>query len=138
MTFARLFQLVNFLAMTFGWALIIIGVLTINISPSEKATYNLNPAVSGAGIATGLATIFVVKRKTILRRVIAGFLNVAVYSGGTAMLFTQDNNLYRPVIVVLGGFLTIACGLGVAASLLPTPHPPHPDIIKRRKPDTTE
>ena len=81
----------------------------------------------------GITTIFAIRKKTIMRRVIAALANGFMCFIGVGMLFAPTVDPTRPVQLVLGGFLLVTCGLSVAASLLPQAPP---DIITRRASET--
>ncbi len=139
MAIGRLSRGVDRLARIFGWVLIVLGVSTFAASFSSGEV----PSDTDIGFkvwlaVAGIATVFVVKKKTILRRVVAGLANGFMCSIGIWMFLTTTDDPSQPVKLVLGSFLLVACGLSVAASLLPIPHGPHsdiPDIIERRSPD---
>jgi len=130
MTIVRLFGFIDGLARVFGLVLIVLGVLTLVHSfSSGEAPSDIDTGFYILLTVAGVATMFTVKKKTVLRRVIAGLSNGFICSIGAWMLFAAADDPTRPVKLVLGSFLMVACGLGVAASPLPQPRP---DIVTRQ------
>jgi hypothetical protein len=131
---------VDRLARIFGYVLIVLGVSTFATSfSSGEAPSDIDIGFKVWLAMAGIATVFAIRKKTIMRRVIAGLTNGFMCSIAIWMFFATADDPARPVKLVLGGFLLVACGLSVAASLLATPRAPHsdiPDIIKRRSPST--
>ncbi len=128
MTTVRLFGWIDSLARIFGMVLVTIGVLGFLTASSEGRPGFVTGVYVFLAIA-GVATIFVVKKKTMTRRIFAGFLNGFMVFCGLWMLFASPDDPGHLIRVILGVFVIVACGLGMIASLQSSPRP---DIITRR------
>jgi drug/metabolite transporter (DMT)-like permease len=124
----RLSDWVDRLARIFGMVLVVIGVLGFSYTYSEGRPSDFVIGVYVVLAIAGVATILAVKKKTMLRRILAGLLNGFMAFCGVWMLFASPNDPRYPVRIILGIFLIVACGLSVAASTLSHPRP---DIVYR-------
>ena len=124
----RLSYRVERLARIFGMVLVVLGVLGFFQTSSEGRPSDFVIGVYVILAIAGVATILAVRKKTMLRRILAGLLNGSMAFCGIWMLFASPNDPGHPIRIFLGVFLIVACGPSVASSILPQPRP---DVINR-------
>jgi hypothetical protein len=122
------YSLVDFLARILGMVLIIFGVYIFSFSGSYSPDSDIAIGFGISLIIAGLATVFLVKKKTKVRRIITGILNGFVLLVGINMLFFKMGGEINPVSIVLGVFIIISCGFSIAALILPQSFIPYVQI----------
>ncbi|MGD0078328.1 MAG: hypothetical protein ABSB91_06855 [Sedimentisphaerales bacterium] len=120
------YSLVDFLARILGIVLIFFGVFGFSEYPSSDSDIVIGFSISL--IIAGLATVFLVKKKTKVRRIITGILNGLVLLVGLYMLSFKIGGEINTASVVLGVFIIIPCGLSIAVSILPQSFIPYIQI----------